>query len=106
MTSNSVHPGLVDSGFNSNTTGFNRLLHSVLKPFSLIPQQGAQTSLYLATSPQVAGITGQYFANKKVARANRVAYDEEAQERLWQLSEKLLLPWLDPVKDGPTEVRA
>ena len=106
VTSNSVHPGLVDSGFNSNTTGFNRLLHSVLKPFSLTPQQGAQTSLYLATSPQVAGITGQYFANKKVARANRVAYDEEAQERLWQLSEKLLLPWLDPVKDGPTEVRA
>ena len=105
VTSNSVHPGLVDSGFNSNTTGFNRLLHSILKLFSLTPQQGAQTSLYLATSPQVAGITGQYFANKKVARANRVAYDEEAQARLWRLSEKLLSPWLDPVDDAPVEAR-
>ncbi len=103
MTSNSVHPGLVDSGFNSNTTGFNRLLHNVLKPASLTPTQGAQTSLYLATSPQVAGVTGQYFANKKVARANRVAYDEEAQERLWKLSETLLSTWLKPVEDALVE---
>ena len=106
VTSNSVHPGLVDSGFNSNTTGFNKLLHSVLKLFSLTPQQGAQTSLYLVTSPEVEGVTGQYFAAKKVAQANRVAYDEAAQERLWKVSEELLSPWLDLVEDSPTEVRA
>ena len=103
MTSNSVHPGLVDSGFNSNTTGFNRLLHNILKPVSLTPTQGAQTSLYLATSPQVAGVTGQYFVNKKPARANRVAYNEEAQERLWKLSETLLSTWLEPVEDALVE---
>ena len=106
VTSNSLHPGVVNTGFGKTTTGLNRLVARLSNLFSVTPEKGAETSIYLATSPEVEGVTGQYFAAKKVARANRAAYDEGAQERLWRLSETLLSPWLKPVEDGPVEARA
>ena len=100
VSSNSLHPGLVDSGFNNNAAGFGKLLHSVLNLFSLTPQQGALNSLYVATSPQVRGVSGQYFVKQKPAKPNALAADQGAQERLWKLSEELLAPWLDPVPEA------
>ena len=100
VSSNSLHPGLVDSGFNNNPAGFGKLLHSVLNLFSLTPQQGALNSLYVATSPQVRGVSGQYFVKQKPAKPNALAADQGAQERLWKLSEELLAPWLDPVPEA------
>lgn len=99
VTSNSVHPGVVNSGFGKNATGLNRLLSRAINVLfsATTPEKGAETSIYLAASPEVAGVSGQYFANKKVDKANPVAYDEGEQERLWQLSEDRLAPWLDPV---------
>ena len=105
VTSNSLHPGIVNTGFGKTTTGLNRLVARASNLFSATPEKGAETTLYLATSPEVKDVSGQYFADKKVAKANRVAYDEEVQERLWRLSEKLLSPWLDPVEDVPIKVR-
>lgn len=96
VTSNSVHPGLVASGFGGDSTGFNKVFSRLIRPLSLTPQQGAQTSVYLATSPQIAGVTGQYFVKQKPARPNPLAADQGAQERLWKLSEELVVPWLDP----------
>ena len=104
VTSNSLHPGIVNTGFGKTIRGPIRVIYWVTNLISVTAEQGAQTSLYLATSPEVAGVTGQYFATKKVARANRVAYDESAQERLWRLSEEQLEPWLNPVDDGPAVV--
>ncbi len=101
VTSNSVHPGLIASGFGGSSTGFDKIFLRFLRNFALTPQRGAQTSLYLATSPEVRNVTGKYFANQKPARPNRVASDEGAQERLWKLSGALVLPWLDPVPQAP-----
>ena len=97
VTSNSLHPGVVNSGFGKNATGLNRLISRAVNVlfFATTPQKGAETSVYLATSPAVAGVSGEYFANKKVARANPIAYDENSQERLWRLSEERLARWLD-----------
>ena len=100
VTSNSLHPGIVRSGFNFNPGGgVIRLIFAVSKLTAISPEQGAETSVYLATSPEVADVTGQYFTKEKPARANRVAYEEDAQERLWRLSDNLLSRWLAPVEN-------
>lgn len=95
VTSNSLHPGVVDSGFGKAASGLTRVLYRASNLFlSVAPEKGAQTSIYLATSPEVDGVTGQYFDNKKPKRANPIAYDEAAQERPWNLSENLVSKWL------------
>jgi hypothetical protein len=54
------------------------------------PEKGAQTSLYLATSPDVAKTSGQYFIKSKPARPAAAAHDHEAARRLWQVSKQLV----------------
>jgi hypothetical protein len=54
------------------------------------PAQGAATSIYLASSPEVAGVTGQYFAGGKPKPSNKASYDLVAATRLWQLSASLV----------------
>lgn len=94
VTSNSLHPGLISSGFGSTATGLSKMLLTVLRPFMLTTQQGAQNSLYVATSPQIRGVSGQYFVKQKPGKPSPLAADQGAQERLWKLSEKLAAPWL------------
>jgi NAD(P)-dependent dehydrogenase (short-subunit alcohol dehydrogenase family) len=96
VTSNSLHPGIVDTGFNFRPGGVMNIVFALSKLAAISPEQGAQTSLYLATSGEVRGVTGQYFIKKKTARANPVAYREAEQERLWALTEAMLSKWLDP----------
>jgi NAD(P)-dependent dehydrogenase (short-subunit alcohol dehydrogenase family) len=96
VTSNSLHPGVVRSGFGKTLTGIEGFILSIVSLFSITPERGAQTSLYLATSGEVTGVTGAYFAGKKIARANLMAYDESAQDRLWALSEEKVSRWLNP----------
>ncbi len=97
VTSNVLHPGVINTGFGKTTTGLTKVVAWMSNLAAISPEQGAQTSLYLATSPVVEGVSGEYFVKQKVARANPVAYDQAAQERLWELSEDLLSPWLSPV---------
>ena len=54
------------------------------------PAQGAATSIYLASSPEVEGVTGQYFANRKPRTSNKASYDTTAAARLWQVSAGLV----------------
>lgn len=61
----------------------------MLRPFFRTPEQGADTAVYLATSPDVAGTSGEYFANRRPIRSARVTYDETVQQRLWDASESL-----------------
>jgi hypothetical protein len=68
---------------------FTVVSHVVL-PFLKTPAQGAQTSIYLASSPDVDGVTGQFFANRKLKIANKVAYDTALTARLWQVSADLV----------------
>jgi hypothetical protein len=62
---------------------------AVMPIFALSPEKGAETSVYLASSPEVATVSGQYFYKCKPKRSSQASYDVAAQERLWQVSEQL-----------------
>lgn len=89
-TVNSLHPGGVATGLGSNN---GSRLHSFVmtlgRPFLKTPEQGAETSIYLATSPDVAGVSGEYYKNCRVVRLQPKTRDVGTAERLWQLSEQM-----------------
>jgi NAD(P)-dependent dehydrogenase (short-subunit alcohol dehydrogenase family) len=89
VTSNSLHPGVIASNFGQSGPAWVRFGVSLLKPLLTTPEKGAATSLHLATSAEVEGITGKYWKNKKVVRASRTAQDEALARRLWEVSEQL-----------------
>lgn len=89
VTVNAVHPGAVRSNFGRSNGGFVGGLFKVFAFALRSSEKGAETPLWLATSPEVAGRTGQYFTDQKPIKAQAIAYDEAAQERLWQLSNEL-----------------
>jgi NAD(P)-dependent dehydrogenase (short-subunit alcohol dehydrogenase family) len=90
VTSTVLHPGVVRTSFGAEdqTRLFARLTR-VARPFMKTPARGAETSVYLASSPDVDGITGAYFANRTPKQANRLAYDPTTTARLWQVSAEL-----------------
>ncbi|MCB9233701.1 MAG: SDR family oxidoreductase [Bacteroidia bacterium] len=89
VTANSLHPGVVKTGFGLNNSGFLNFLVKLAQPFMLTPEQGAETMIWLATSPQVEGVSGKYWAKKKELKAVPQAYDPEVGKRLWEESERL-----------------
>jgi len=92
VTANAVHPGSVRSGFgmDGDLTGFMGWGMRLVRPFEISPRRGAKTSLYLATSPDVATKTGMYWVRSKPGHMSRNARDEEAAARLWDESQRLL----------------
>jgi retinol dehydrogenase-14 len=91
VTANSVHPGVVRTNFGSeDQAGFFRIISPVVRPFLKTPTQGAWTPIYLASSPDVEGITGQFFANRKPKTANKAAGDVDVTARLWRVSTALV----------------
>jgi len=90
VTANAVHPGFVNTNFANNTYSFIRPLVRLAQCFARSPEKGAETSIYLASSPEVEGISGKYFFNKKERRSNRESYDKEIARRLWDVSEDLV----------------
>ncbi len=92
VTANALHPGVVYTGFGQGGAGLTgrlvSLAYQVMRPFIKSVEQGAQTSIYLASSPEVAGVTGQYFDNERVARPTPQALDDAAAARLWAVSEE------------------
>jgi retinol dehydrogenase 14 len=89
VTANCVHPGAVGTNFGSNTGLFFRNLVQVGRPFLLSPERGAQTLIWLASSPEVEGVTGKYFERKKEIRSQPASYDPALAKRLWEVSEQL-----------------
>ncbi len=89
VTANTLHPGFVASGFNKNNGAPMAFAMTLARPFAVSVERGAQTSIYLATSPEVAGVSGRYFVNCKPAKSSSASYDEQAQRRLWEVSEQL-----------------
>jgi len=89
VTSNSLHPGAVGSNFGASGSWFYKWGVKLVKPLLLTTEQGARTSIYLASSPEVATVSGEYFARCKVATPSRRARDDDSARRLWELSEKL-----------------
>ncbi|RKI38551.1 SDR family oxidoreductase [Corallococcus sp. AB004] len=89
VTANALHPGAVATGFGHNSQGFFKHLIKLASPFMLSPEKGARTSIYLASSPEVAGVSGEYFIKCRKAKPSSAARDEALAERLWQVSEEL-----------------
>ncbi len=89
VTANVLHPGFVATGFGTNNGGLMRLGMHVAHWFALTPKQGADTVVYLASSPEVEGVSGKYFERRKEIKSVPISYDEAAQRRLWQISEQL-----------------
>lgn len=87
ITANALHPGFVATRFGHNNSGLTSLAMKALqKVAALTPEQGAQTSLYLATSPEVAGVSGGYFNNRRAVSPSAAAQDDQAAARLWAWS--------------------
>ncbi len=89
VTANALHPGFIASGFARNNGLLYNFGMSVIGLFIRQPQQGAQTSIYLASSPEVEGVTGKYFVDCKEVRSNPLSYDKTLSEKLWQISSEL-----------------
>jgi NAD(P)-dependent dehydrogenase (short-subunit alcohol dehydrogenase family) len=92
VTSNSMHPGYVRTNFarEGDTGAMGWLSHTFGRPFSIKPEQGADTIVYLASSPDVDGVTGQYFYKRAIAKTSSHGRDEAAAKRLWDVSEELV----------------
>jgi NAD(P)-dependent dehydrogenase (short-subunit alcohol dehydrogenase family) len=96
VTVNAAHPGYVASRFGRDgDLGFDAVLSLGAKLFARTPEQGAATSVYLASSPEVDGVTGGYFAGCKPASVSKAARDDAAARRLWDVSEALIASKLD-----------
>jgi len=90
ITVNAMHPGFVRSGFGQNNPGFFGgiiALGQVL--FARTPKRGARTLVWLATSPEVAGVSGKYFVDEHEATPSAAARDDATAHRLWEESERL-----------------
>jgi NAD(P)-dependent dehydrogenase (short-subunit alcohol dehydrogenase family) len=89
VTANCVHPGAVGTNFGMNNGGLMVLLFRALKPFMRSPERGADTLIYLASSPEVEGVSGRYFGDRNVISSSQEPHDVSAQKRLWEASEEL-----------------
>lgn len=91
VTATSLHPGFVRTDFGAEDQAwFFTVVSRAVRPFLKTPAQGAQTSIYLASSPDIDGVTGKFFANRKPQTANKVACDTDMTSRLWQVSGDLV----------------
>jgi retinol dehydrogenase 14 len=89
VSANCLHPGSVGTNFGQNNRGPMALFFRTFKPFMRSAEQGADTLVWLASSPEVDRISGKYFFDRKEIEAKSVAYDPAARRRLWEISEEL-----------------
>ncbi len=89
ITANVLHPGFVYTNMGKNNGFFVRLLYPLVTRRAIPAVEGAATSIFLASSPDVDEITGQYFVRKQAVPSDPISYDEESQDRLWDISAAL-----------------
>lgn len=90
VTANVLHPGVTRTAFGTeDPSPLWAFMIPAVRPFMKTPAKGAETPIYLASSPEVEGVTGAYFANRKPKTPNKAAYDTIATARLWRVSEEL-----------------
>jgi NAD(P)-dependent dehydrogenase (short-subunit alcohol dehydrogenase family) len=92
VTANAAHPGVVASGFGRTYPGPMALLYWLGRPVMLTPEQGARTSVHLASSPEVEGVSGKYFARSRAEKSSAVTYCHASQRKLWALTEEMTRP--------------
>lgn len=89
VTVNCLHPGTVGSAFGLNNGGVFGFLAKLARPLMLTSEKGAETSIYLASSHEVEGVSGKYFAKKAPRRSSKASYNKEVAQKLWEVSEKI-----------------
>jgi retinol dehydrogenase 14 len=91
VTATVLHPGVTSTGFGAEDAarGWGPLI-AVMRPFMKKAEQGAETSVYLASSPRAEGLTGKYFSNRKPTTTQEASYDAATTARLWQVSADLV----------------
>ena len=96
VTANTLHPGFVASDFamNNNQSALAKVILAIFKPLrnlvAISVDKGAETQIFLATSPTVEGVSGKYFDKKQAVKSAPLTYDEATGRQLWQVSEELL----------------
>ncbi len=91
VTVNALHPGFVNTGFGKNNPGFlMKIIRSVVPLVARSPEKGAETSIYLASSPNVQSTTGKYFVDSKVAQTAPQASDTAIAGKLWDVSAEMV----------------
>jgi len=91
VTATALHPGMTNTAFSAEDP--SRSMAPIVfaaRPFMKSPRKGADTAVYLASSPEVEGVTGRYFANRKTKKSHDSSYDAITTARLWQVSADLV----------------
>ena len=90
VTVNALHPGGVATNiFSTDFWIFGPLFKWIVSWFTLTPEQGADNTIYLASAPEVEGVTGKYFVKRDAVTSSPLSYDEDLAKRLWEVSKKL-----------------
>jgi NAD(P)-dependent dehydrogenase (short-subunit alcohol dehydrogenase family) len=89
VTANCLNPGVVATRMLADYMGVPLAGAALARTFGAKPEEGAETSIYLASSPEVESVTGKYFERKRPIASSRASYDEAAARRLWEVSERL-----------------
>lgn len=89
VTANALHPGFVSTRFGANNGGIFTLVPVLARLLGVNEDRGAETSIYLASSPDVDGVSGAYYSEGRLSKSKQVSYDTAAQQRLWQISEQM-----------------
>ena len=89
VTVNCLHPGGIASGLWTNNGPLAQFIMKLGKPFLKTPEQGAQTTIYLASSPEVEGVSGKYYSNRREKSSNKESYDLNIARRLWDVSARM-----------------
>jgi len=90
VTANCMHPGFVGTNIFDNVGGLGGKIARLITPFMRSPEKGADTVIWLASSPEVEGITGKYFIDRIAKESNPQSYDTAIAARLWEVSERMI----------------
>ena len=93
VTANCFHPGFVASRFGSASGGWTSRLLPLARAFAITPKRGADTLVYLASSPKAATVNGAYLVKRKAVQPSAAARNDAAAKALWAASESLAGPW-------------
>ncbi|MFX0155729.1 MAG: SDR family oxidoreductase [Candidatus Hodarchaeota archaeon] len=89
VTVNCLHPGGVKTNIIQDYKGIIKFFTKIIFSFAKSPEEGAKTSIYLASSPKVEKVSGKYFIDKKEAKSKDVTYNKSIAERLWNICAEL-----------------
>jgi NAD(P)-dependent dehydrogenase (short-subunit alcohol dehydrogenase family) len=90
VSSFAVHPGIVRTGFGAGSSGLSKILLFLARPFMISPEEGAQTSIFLATEPGMEAKSCQYFIKCKMAKSSVLSWSDANRNKLWDISKKLV----------------